>query len=324
MQKILSILTALIFAAGVLGAAVTGLALYTPNNLPAPQLVYIAPGTPTTAIGQQLYDSHLITEPFFFKVGAYIARSTGPLKAGEYEIPAHSRIVDIIRLFQSGKTYQRRITFAEGLTAVEIVALINQTEKMSGNIEQIPPEGTLMPETYSYTYNEDRQKLLQRMQVSMTETLQALWPGRSPDVPLASPAEAVILASIVEKETGVASERPRVAGVFINRLKIGMPLQSDPTVIYAVTGGKEKLNRAISRKDLNTASPYNTYLNKGLTPTPIANPGKASLEAVLHPESHGYLYFVADGTGGHAFATSLDEHTKNVAKWRIIEKQRQQ
>ncbi len=321
MKRLLPALTGLLFLAGLAGVAFTGLAIYTPSNIGETTLFYIAPGTPTAAIGRQLQEQHLIAEPFFFKIAAYAARSAGPLKAGEYEIPPGSHIANIVALFQSGKTYQRKITFAEGLTSVEIVEALNQAEKMSGTVADIPPDGTLLPETYSYSYDDSRADVIERMQDSMGNALQSLWNARPADTILKSPEEAVILASIVEKETGIASERPRVAGVFINRLKMGMPLQSDPTVIYAVTMGKQKLDRPISRKDLNTDSPYNTYTHPGLPPGPIANPGRASLEAVLHPEAHGYLYFVADGTGGHTFSTSLDEHTKNVAKWRAIEKQ---
>jgi UPF0755 protein len=214
----------------------------------------------------------------------------------------------------------RRFTVAEGLMSVEIIALLNAADGMEGTVTDIPPEGSLLPETYSYGRGDTRAKMVTRMQDAMKKALEELWAQRSEDIPVNSPEDAVILASIVEKETGVAAERARVAGVFANRMRIGMPLQSDPTVIYALTLGKEKLDRPLYRKDLNIDSPYNSYVKTGLTPTPIANPGRESISAVLHPEKHDFLYFVADGTGGHAFGKSLEDHLRNVDSWRTIQK----
>jgi UPF0755 protein len=212
------------------------------------------------------------------------------------------------------------VTIAEGLTVMEIITLLQGETALTGALSALPAEGSLLSETYYYTYGMTRQMIVERMQKAMQETLSSLWNGRVADGILRTPEEVAVLASIVEKETGLAAERPRVAGVFINRLRQGMPLQSDPTVIYAVTEGKMKLERPLSLADLKTPSPYNTYLVKGLPPFPIANVGKAALEAVLHPEAHDYIYFVADGTGGHAFAKTLAEHNNNVAKWRRISK----
>ncbi|MBI3441738.1 MAG: endolytic transglycosylase MltG, partial [Proteobacteria bacterium] len=189
-----------------------------------------------------------------------------------------------------------------------------------GDIATIPMEGSLLPETYDFSYHDTRQNLIERMKKSMQEELRALWEKRAGDIPFATPDEAVTLASIVEKETRLHDERPRVAGVFINRLKKHIPLQSDPTVIYAVTLGQAKLDRVLTYKDLQTSSAYNTYSRQGLPPTPIANPGRASLAAVLNPEHNDYIYFVANGTGGHVFAKTLKEHNHNVAQWRKMQK----
>ncbi len=212
-------------------------------------------------------------------------------------------------------------TLAEGLTSHEIVALVEQAEALEGAVEAVPSEGSLLPETYHYARGDRRGDLVVRMSRARDELLRVLWPGRAPNLPVATPEHAVVLASIVEKETGVAGERPLVASVFVNRLQKGMRLQSDPTVVYGLTGGTGPLGRALTRKDLQAPSPNNTYLNRGLPPGPIANPGRAALEAVLNPAQTAFLYFVADGSGGHAFAKTLAEHNRNVAKWRKFQKQ---
>jgi UPF0755 protein len=315
-----------LFSIGMLIAASGALwvmfSLSAPGPLPEQKTVYIEPGISGRAIAERLlYEGALDTNgAYLFRLGAKIHSSGGSLKAGEYLIPARASIRDLISLLQSGKTYQRFITLPEGLMAFELVDIINNAEAMNGTIESIPAEGSLLPETYSYSYGEDRLKIITRAQQAMTTALNTLWETHDETLPLKTPQEAVILASIVEKETGVASERKKVAGVFINRLKTGMPLQSDPTTIYALTLGKKRLERELLRKDLNMESPYNTYAVNGLPPTPIANPGRAALEAVFDPEEHGYFYFVADGTGGHAFAATLEEHTRNVGNWRNIQK----
>lgn len=217
-----------------------------------------------------------------------------------------------------GDTVVRKVTVPEGLTSTEIVALINEAEGLSGEIESVPPEGSLLPETFHFTYGDPRNALIERMQADMKRLLDGLWEGRAEDLPISTPEEAVILASIIEKETAVAGERPQVASVFVNRLNRGMPLQSDPTVVYALTDGEGPLGRPLTRQDWKVDSPYNTYANSGLPPGPIANPGRESLEAALQPAETEFLYFVADGSGGHAFAKTLAEHNRNVAKWRRI------
>ncbi len=309
--------------AGVALAAYVGLRalIAVPGPLPQDTVIYIAPGTSTQKMGEDLAAIQAVDAAWIFRAGAYLTRGNGTLKAGEYLIEDGMSTAAIIRLLQSGKTYQRSITIAEGLMAVEIIALINAAEGLDGDpITDIPAEGSLLPETYAYQRGDQRTEIVTRLQTAMTKKLEEIWATRTPETPVTTREELVTLASIVEKETGVASERPKVAGVFTNRLRLGMPLQSDPTVIYAVTLGREKMTRPISRKDLATPSPYNTYISQGLPPGPIANPGALSLQAVIAPEKHEYLYFVADGTGGHAFGKTLAEHNANVAKWRAIER----
>jgi len=217
-----------------------------------------------------------------------------------------------------GDTVARRLTLAEGLTNHEILRVVSEAEALVGPVPKIGREGTLLPETYHYAYGDTREAVIGRMQQAMRELVDDLWPHRAPDLPFDTAEQAVVLASIVEKETAIAEERARVAGVFVNRLRRGMRLQSDPTVVFAVTNGAGPLGRRLTREDLSTDSPFNTYRIKGLPPAPIANPGRASLEAVLRPAATDDLYFVADGNGGHAFAKTLKEHQENVRRWRQI------
>lgn len=303
----------------ILGRLIQQQLLLLPGPLDEKRLVYIKQGSSIGAIAEQLSDEGVIDFSWPFELEARLFSGAGGLKAGEYEIDAETSASDVLVLLQSGKVYRRKITIPEGLMSVEIVDLLKGEEVLAGDISAIPPEGSLLPETYDYIRGDTREGIIKRMQRAMDDVRDKLWEGRDQNIPVQTWDEAVNLASIVEKETGMDGERAKVAGVFVNRLKIGMPLQSDPTVIYAVTLGKMKLDRPILRSDLNLQSPYNTYLVRGLPPTPIANPGKEALSAVLHPEAHDYLYFVADGTGGHAFSKSLSEHTRNVSKWRKIE-----
>jgi UPF0755 protein len=247
--------------------------------------------------------------------------SAHDLKAGEFAFPAAVSMRGALEILDRGETVARWLTVAEGLTSSEVVALVAAAEGLSGEPGPVPLEGSLLPETYHYSRDDDRAALIGRMQSDMQAVLAELWPKRAEGLPIKTPEEAVILASIVEKETGVAEERPLVASVFVNRLKRGMRLQSDPTVVYGITLGKAPLGRQLIFRDLDTPTPYNTYTNGGLPPGPIANPGRAALEAVLNPAETRYLYFVADGTGGHAFAKTLQEHNNNVAKWRKIQRQ---
>lgn len=262
-----------------------------------------------------------------FVFGARFTEQAGKIKAGEYEIPPHASMKEILDLLESGKVIQRQITIREGLTNWEIKQLLLSHDGLSKGSEfKMKAEGMYLPETYSYQKNNTPADLMHRMNIALERTLNELWASRAPDLPFKTKEEALVLASIIEKETAVPSERKRVAGVFVNRLRKGMLLQTDPTVIYALTLGKHKnegqgpLGRRLLKKDLAYDSPYNTYKYAGLPPGPICNPGRASIEAALNPEEHDYLYFVADGTGGHAFAKNLAGHNRNVAKWRKIRK----
>jgi UPF0755 protein len=278
-------------------------------------LVVIPPGAGVSGITQRLEQAGVIDQPFVFAIGARLLHGRS-LRAGEYEIPAQASAHAIVNLLASGKTYVRRLTVPEGLTVAETLEIVAAAEGLTGLIAQQPGEGELLPETYYYSYGDGRGAVVARMITAMQRTLAELWERRAPDLPFATPREALILASIVEKETGQDSERARVAGVFINRLRLGMRLESDPTVVYALSRGGVPLNRPLVRKDLEVDDPYNTYRNAGLPPGPIANPGRAALAAVLSPMATDELYFVADGAGGHRFARSYPEHLNNVARYR--------
>ena len=256
---------------------------------------------------------------FFGAVIALKARSE--LKPGEYAFQKNASLRDVIGILVEGKVVQHSVTIAEGLTSEQIVSRLSDNDLFSGSIREVPREGTLLPETYKFPRGTTREQVIQRMQAAQKRLVAEIWEHRSPDVPVKSPEQLVTLASIVEKETGKADERSRVAAVFANRLQKKMKLQSDPTIIYGLVGGKGTLGRPIKRSEINQPSPYNTYVIDGLPPGPIANPGRASLEAAANPARTRDLFFVADGTGGHAFSESLDAHQKNVAKLRAIEKQ---
>jgi UPF0755 protein len=248
--------------------------------------------------------------------------SHDPIQAGEFEIPKGMGGATILDLLQHGKPLQRLITVTEGMPAVVVAEKLGANPYLTGPLPPIA-EGSLLPDSYGYQRGETRGTVISRMQAAMTRTLDRLWTKRSADCPIVTKNQAVILASIVEKETGKAAERPMVAGVYCNRLRIGMKLDADPTVIYPVTKGKP-LGRRILRSELNAENGYNTYRRPGLPEGPIANPGKASIEAVLHPASTKALYFVADGTGGHVFADTLAEQNANVARWFAIRRARGQ
>lgn len=284
------------------------------------RVVLIERGTSGAAIAARLAADGFIENPTVFQYGNRLFGVPKPLRAGEFEIPAGASAADVARILQEGEQVVHRITIAEGLTSTEIVELVRADPVLTGDIAAVPREGSLLPETYHFHRGMTRAALLQRAQKSMNDALLELWDARRPDLPLASPEEALILASIVEKETGVAAERPLVASVFVNRLNKGMRLQSDPTVVYGITNGAGPLGRALTRADLKASTPYNTYQIDRLPPGPIANPGRKSIAAVLNPAESKYFYFVADGTGGHAFAETLAQHNRNVRAWRKIQK----
>ena len=289
-----------------------------PGPLDERTVVLIERGSGLEAIARQLTEEGVIRSPLLFRVGARVTGQARRLKAGEYEFPAEVSPQQALQIIVSGQTVARSLTIPEGLTSHEVVARIREASALVGDISQVPDEGTLLPETYHYERGDSRADLLQRMRDSMDRTLSELWPERAQDLPYDSKQAAVTLASIVEKETAVPDERALVAGVFVNRLERGMRLQSDPTVRFALTDGEKDLGRALTRADWRVEHPYNTYRISGLPPGPIANPGRAALKAALNPADTEYLYFVADGTGGHAFAKTLREHNRNVAEWRKV------
>ncbi len=283
--------------------------------------VLVERGQGVNQIAQKLENENVISNKFIFRAAAFFEDS---LKAGEYEFTKEISMAGVLDKLEDGEVFERKITIPEGLTSYQIVELINKNQDLSGEITTIPAEGSLLPDTYLFGKNKDRQALIKDMQNAMQKVIDELWETRQADLPIKSKKEALILASIVEKETGVNDERTKVAGVFVNRLKKGMMLQTDPTVIYALTKGKIQnkgkgpLGRRLLLKDLRVDSPYNTYKVVGLPPGAIANPGRKAIAATLNPEAHNYIFFVADGTGGHAFAKDLAGHNANVAKWRKI------
>ncbi len=297
-----------------------------PGPLPAERTVVIPKGEGRIAIAERLEREGVITNRWTF-VGGYLlqgflgGRKTGELKAGEYEIKEHASMRDVIDTLSEGKSILYKATLPEGLTSEQIVERLKAEPNLSGEITGVPPEGSLLPDTYYFSKGASRNEILDRMRNDMEKTLAALWDQRDPDVPVKSVQELVTFASIVEKETGRPDERDRVAAVFYNRLRKGMRLQSDPTIIYGIVGGQGALGRSITKADIETKSPYNTYQINGLPPGPICNPGKSALLAALHPAKTADLYFVADGTGGHAFSETLKEHNSAVQKWRAVEKQ---
>jgi len=279
-------------------------------------------GSGVAKIADILHQKGVIDQPLAFRIALRFNKLDTTLKAGEYLFPAQVSPEEAATILSAGKSVLYRVTFAEGLTSTEIIGLLNTTPGLQGVVLHIPSEGSLLPETYSFPKNFNRHEIVKRMQSEMHATLDELWPTRQAGLPFKTKEEAIILASIVEKETGVSSERTKVAGVFVNRLKKRMRLQSDPTVSYGITRGEKNLGRGLTRKDLKGKTPYNTYVIRGLPPTAISNPGRASLQAVLNPANTDAFYFVADGTGGHAFAKTLKQHNRNVAKWRKIERSR--
>jgi UPF0755 protein len=312
-------LTFLLVGAGFGAASYYALQQYTaPGPLADTRVFIVEQGLGTPEIAAVLEKEGIINNARIFTGMAYVTGTRGRLKAGEYEFAGQSTMQDVMALIASGKSITYKLTIPEGWTSEMAVARVNANEILEGPPAAVPPEGSIMPDTTPFSRGMTRQKLIEDMQSAQVKLLQELWEKRSPVPVIETKEQAVTLASIVEKETAIAAERPIIASVFINRLKKGMRLQSDPTIIYGIVGGKGKLDRSLTRNDIETETPYNTYRIDGLPPGPIANPGRAALEAVLNPPSTEYLYFVANGSGGHAFASTLDEHNRNVKTWRQI------
>jgi UPF0755 protein len=286
--------------------------------------VLVKPNTGVQEIAQLLQRRGLISDARIFQIGLRAYGNDGKLKAGEYEIKPQASMHDIMELLKSGKSVLYSLTVPEGITVEQAFKRIAEHEALEGEMPAaMPAEGSLAADTQRFTRGTKRQQVVDRMLAQQKKLIEDVWARRRQDLPIADVNEFVTLASIVEKETGRGDERSRVAAVFMNRLKKGMRLQSDPTIIYGLFGGKGKpADRPIYQSDIDKPTPYNTYIIDGLPPTPIANPGRAALEAVANPSETNELYFVADGTGGHAFASTLDEHNENVARWRALEKKR--
>ena len=317
-NAVFTVLILIAVAGGVL-FAVAKHRFEAPGPLEKEKIVNIPPRLGIRDIADLLVKEGVIDHPLTFVVSALLAKKREELKFGEYQFPKQASLHDVINTIVDGKVVQHQITIPEGLTSEQIVQRLLETDILSGNIKEIPREGSMLPESYRYTRGTPRDQVIQRMQQAQARVVQEVWERRMPDLPLRSPQQLVTLASIVERETGRADERTRVAAVFVNRLKQRMKLQSDPTIIYGLVGGKGTLGRPILRSEIEQPTPYNTYVIDGLPPGPISNPGRAALEAVASPARTKELYFVADGTGGHAFSESLDQHQRNVARLRALE-----
>jgi UPF0755 protein len=315
-----------VISAFVLVALAAGIALFfgkqrfeAAGPLQADRVVNIPRGSGMRDIADILSREGVIDQSWLFIGGILALKAREDLKAGEYEFKAHSSMRDVVATIVEGKVVAHQVSIPEGLTSDQIVARLLQDNVLSGDIKQIPREGSLLPDTYNFARGITREQMVQRMQQAQQHLLHEIWEHRAPDLPLKTPDQLVVLASLVEKETGKPEERTRVAAVFVNRLKQRMRLQSDPTIIYGLVGGKGTLGRPIMKSEIEQPTPYNTYIIDGLPPGPIANPGRASLEAAANPARTRELYFVADGTGGHAFAETYEQHQKNVTRLRSIE-----
>jgi UPF0755 protein len=319
MKKSLALV--IVFGLIIAGAVEWGLAAFEAPGPAAKQgaetIVLIKPGTHVRGIAEALYEAGVIVRPDVFSLTVRFKGKGSELKAGEYAIPSHASMHQIMDILVEGKAIEHKATVPEGLTSQMVYDLVKNNPELKGDTGAVPPEGSLLPETYLFARDETREGLIAKMQKAQAALVDKLWEKRAAGLPFKTKEEAIILASIVEKETGIASERPHIAAVFINRLRIGMRLQSDPTIIYGITRGYP-IGRRIKQSEIDAATPYNTYVIAGLPPQPICNPGKDAIAAVLNPAVSKDLYFVADGTGGHVFASNPDEQAKNVAKWRRI------
>ncbi len=320
------LLSLLVLAVIISGAVILwGISQFNAEGKIAEDTTFIVErGNGLSTVAERLDDAGLITNRWIFVAGALAEKKERDLRHGEYRLTARASMAEILHELTEGTPVVHSVTFPEGLTSWQIVERLNAAELLEGEIETIPAEGSLLPDTYAYERDASRQSVLERMQKARKDVLAEIWAGRDPDLPLNSPEELVILASIVEKETGVAGERPQVASVFVNRLNKGMRLQSDPTTIYGITKGVGVLGRGLRKSELEAKTDYNTYQLDGLPAGPIANPGIDALKATANPDETDYLYFVAAGadpSAGHLFAKTYKEHQQNVAKFRAVQRE---
>jgi UPF0755 protein len=320
LARLSGFLTLLVFLAAAGGAGVIyGRSVFnSPGPLQQDKVVFIPRGSGASEIAGILEQNGVISSALAFEA-AHVLSGGAALKAGEYQFKQYASLADVRETLSNGRSIQHSITVPEGLTSEQIVQRIRENDILDGDIRTVPREGALLPDTYRFERGTSREQILARMEREQRRVLQEIWSRRSAELPLKNPSDLVILASIVEKETGRADERTRVASVFINRLNRGMRLESDPTIIYGLVGGKGTLGRGILATEVRQPTPYNTYVISGLPPGPIANPGRASMEATANPSKTRDIFFVADGTGGHAFAETYEQHQRNVARWRQIE-----
>lgn len=277
----------------------------------------VVPRGSTTHLAETLQADGVLARPWLFRLAVRLTARSGPLRAAEFAFPAHASLADVLRILRQARPVQHQLTIPEGLTAQQIAVLVARADAATGEVPA-PPEGSVLPQTYDYERGTSRAALVARAQAAMTETLAAAWAQRAPGLPLASPSDALILASIVERETAKPAERAHIAAVYLNRLRQGMRLDADPTVIYGASHGAGVLDHPLTKAELRSDEPYNTYRHAGLPPGPICSPGRDAIEAVLHPAASDDLYFVADGSGGHVFSADFASHEVAVARWRAL------
>ncbi len=323
--KLMQMLMSLTFFAAI---GIAGFYMFTrlqvdkPGPLTKEVLFTVGKGQGLSVISSRLHKEGIISNRRIFALHAVASKTSKKLKAGKYAIPQAASMQDVLNILVKGKAIFYQVTLPEGWTSEQVVNALKAHPQLAGSIDAIPPEGSLMPDTFQFSEGANRGELLATMAAAQEKYIKKIWPSRQKNLPFKTTREALILASIVEKETGRSNERKRVAGVFVNRLRNGMTLQSDPTIIYGLVGGKGKLGHPLRRSEMAKKTSYNTYQINGLPPTPIANPGRKAIEAVLNPADTKDLFFVADGTGGHAFAPTIKGHNNNVRKWRKIEAKR--
>lgn len=303
-------------AGGLAAPRLWNLLIDQPGPLPEAKAIIVPHGT-TTRLAQRLHSDGVLKTPLLFRAAAFVTEKQGPLRAAEFAFPAHASIAQILAILRTAKPVQHPLTIAEGLTEQQITAVVAHAGAMDGSVPKLP-EGSVLPQTYDYEYGANRSMVIARAQEAMTHLLDTAWADRAPGLPLTSPRDALVLASIVERETAKPAERPHVAAVYLNRLRQGMRLDADPTVIYAASNGAGVLDHPLTKAELRVDSAYNTYRYAGLPPGPICSPGRDSIQAVLHPSASDDLYFVADGSGGHVFSHDSADHDAAVARWRNL------